>query len=61
MLVQNGIIVNRQRNISLDLLRVICCFMVIGIHVTPMFAWFENMGVSRLENILSILIQSFVC
>lgn len=51
---------SKQRNISLDLLRVICCFMVIGIHVTPMFAWFENMGVSQIENILSILIQSFV-
>lgn len=51
---------SKERNLSFDLLRIVCCFLVIGIHVTPVYDWSSNTDVSQFEKILSLLIQSLV-
>lgn len=49
-----------KRDISLDLLRIICCIFVIGIHVTPDYAYTVTSHQSESVQIQTLFTQSFV-
>ncbi|ABP61249.1 acyltransferase [Enterobacter sp. 638] len=48
------------RNISIELLRILCCFLVVAIHVAPMHDAYLKLDVSSFEKMESLLIQSVV-
>lgn len=52
--------VKPSRNISIELLRILCCFLVVAIHVAPMHDAYMKLDVSYFEKIESLLIQSVV-
>lgn len=49
-----------MRNVSADFLRIMCCILVIAIHVTPDYATMVRTNQSDLVVYQSLLIQSFV-
>lgn len=50
----------QQRNLSIELLRCICCFLVVGIHIAPMYDLYIKMDISRPEMLSALLVQSLV-
>jgi surface polysaccharide O-acyltransferase-like enzyme len=50
----------RERNVSIEALRIICCFLVVGIHIAPMYDLYINMNISKFEMICALLVQSLV-
>lgn len=50
----------RERNVSIEALRIICCFLVVGIHIAPMYDLYIKMGISKYEMISALLVQSLV-
>ncbi|MDE9557525.1 acyltransferase [Xenorhabdus bovienii] len=51
---------NKDRDISIDLLRILCCFLVLGIHVTPLYDAYIAMDIPEYEKYSALLIQSLV-
>ncbi len=49
-----------KRNISIDLLRIICCILVIGIHTTPDYAYSISSGQPIFVNLQALVVQSIV-
>lgn len=50
----------RERNVSIEALRIICCFLVVGIHIAPMYDLYIKMDISKYEMVSALLIQSLV-
>ncbi|MGK7246185.1 acyltransferase [Buttiauxella agrestis] len=50
----------KVRDYSIDLLRTVCCFLVVGIHVTPYYNQYLLQSVSETQKIIALLIQSVV-
>lgn len=48
------------RDYSTDLLRIVCCFLVVGIHVTPYYDQYLLQNVTESQKIIALLIQSLV-
>lgn len=49
-----------MRNVSADLLRIICCLMIIGIHATPDYSLMVKINASDIVVYQSMIIQSIV-
>lgn len=49
-----------KRDVSIDLLRILCCFLVVGIHVSPLYDSFINFDVSDTQKNVALLIQALV-
>lgn len=49
-----------MRNYSVDLLRVLCCFLVVWIHTAPMYTAYLSINVTPFQGALSLLIECFV-
>ena len=49
-----------KRDVSIDLLRIFCCFLVVGIHVSPLYDSFINFDVPDAQKIVALLIQGLV-
>lgn len=49
-----------MRDSSIDLLRIVCCLMVVAIHVTPTYSTYINMDIAVTDKWLALVIQSFV-
>ncbi|HDT1287333.1 TPA: acyltransferase [Enterobacter asburiae] len=52
--------VKPSRNISIELLRILCCLLVVAIHVAPMHDAYLKLDVSDFEKHESLIIQSIV-
>lgn len=48
------------RDYSIDLLRIICCFLVVGIHVTPEYNQYLLLPLSEFQKFIALLIESAV-
>lgn len=51
---------NTKRDTSIDLLRVVCCMLVIGIHVTVDYSLTVNKGMDSFIQIQSLLMNNIV-
>lgn len=49
-----------QRDVSIDVLRILCCLMVIAIHATPEYESYITLGAARADEIQGLLVQAFV-
>lgn len=49
-----------KRDVSIDLLRIFCCFLVVGIHVSPLYDSFINFDVPDAQKTIALLIQALV-
>lgn len=49
-----------MRNVSADLLRIICCLMIIGIHATPDYSLMVKINAPNIILYQSLIIQSLV-
>lgn len=54
------VLLMKVRDYSIDLLRILCCFLVIGIHVTPYYDQYLLQSVTESQKIIALLIQSVV-
>ena len=52
--------INQQRDVSIDVLRILCCLMVIAIHATPEYESYITLGAARADEIKVLLVQAFV-
>ncbi len=52
--------VKPSRNISIEILRIICCLLVVAIHVAPMHDAYLKLDVSDFDKYESLIIQSIV-
>lgn len=50
----------KQRNISIELLRIVSCLLVIGIHVLPPYEIYITQNITDSEKIISLLFQCLV-
>ncbi|QEH55812.1 acyltransferase [Citrobacter portucalensis] len=50
----------QKRNHSIDILRIICCFLVICIHTSPLYIPYSELGVSTSQKMILLSLESFV-
>lgn len=49
-----------SRNSIIDILRILCCFLVICIHTAPLYIPYSELGVSTSQKMILLSLESFV-
>ncbi|MDO2440392.1 acyltransferase [Enterobacter nematophilus] len=50
----------QKRNLSIDILRIISCFLVICIHTAPLYIPYSELGVSTSQKMILLSLESFI-
>lgn len=53
-------LVGNERNLNIEIMRIVCCFLVVGIHTTPILDFFISMDISGFNKALSFIINGVV-